>query len=254
VTVPLAVVLLALRAAAAPLAFALHVAGETQLVVTLSGPAADLPAGPFRGAISLNGSPVELPIAGTVAHAEGRWRLPVTVRYAEVPADWADRFRPETFSYRLRGGVSGAPREWTGTRPWRDVEIDGDRETLAGFLELSHVGLTHVSLFSSEATAELALRNPFSFPLKIAETQYTLLADGQEVGEGQTRGLLLHPSQKNVLSLPIEIDHAQLLSAAGKAAAAGGEVAVRLKGHLVIRLKSGDLTVPLNLASSLHAS
>ena len=71
------------------------------------------------------------------------------------------------------------------------------------------------------------------------------------MGEGATHGMILHPSQRNVLSLPIEIDHAGLLTAAGRALLGGGEVAVKLHGRLVIRLKGGDLTVPLNLSGHL---
>jgi LEA14-like dessication related protein len=249
---PLAL-LLALSPAGS-VSFALKVSGDTQLVATLSGPAAELPAGAFAGRLSLNGSPAELPVAGTVSHARNEWRLPVVVRYADVPADWADRFRPETFTYRLRGGVGGTVREWTGTHAWKDVEVESDRDTLSGFLELAHVELTRFSLLESEATAELALRNPFAFPLKIAETRYTLDADGRPVGEGGTQGRILHPRQRNVVPLPIEIDHGELLSAAGRAIVSGGEVAVRLRGHLVLRLNGGDITIPLNVSGRLHAT
>jgi hypothetical protein len=63
--------------------------------------------------------------------------------------------------------------------------------------------------------------------------------------------MLLHAGQSNALTLPIEIDHASLLSAAGKAVLAGGEIAARLHGRLVLRLKGGDLTVPLDLTGHL---
>jgi LEA14-like dessication related protein len=248
----LALLLLALPASSAPLTLALRVEGVKELRATISGAAADLPAGPFRGSVSLNGSSAEMPVVGTVVHSDGRWRLPLSVRYSDVPADWADRFRPETFTYRLRGAVSGgAPREWTGTRAWKDIEVESDRDSGADFLQLEDVRLTELSLLSSEAEAQLAVRNPFGFPLKIAQTQYSLIVNGREVGEGSTLGMILHPSQENVLALPIEIDHAGLLSAAGSALLSGGEVAVRLRGRLVIRLKGGDLTVPLDLSGHL---
>ena len=230
------------------LGFALGVEGPTTLRVTFSGPASELPPGPFRGSVTINGSPAEMAVAGTVVHAGPQWRLPVVVRYADVPADWADRFRSEGFTYRLRA-VSG--REWTGTRSWKDVELEGSREALSEFLVLDDVSLTHVSLLSSEARAQLTVRNPFAFPLKIASTEYVLFADGREVGSGQTQGMILHPSQKNVLSLPIDVDHAELLAAAGGAVVSGGEVAVRLQGKLVVRLKGGDVAVPLSLSGNL---
>jgi LEA14-like dessication related protein len=80
---------------------------------------------------------------------------------------------------------------------------------------------------------------------------YTLFADGREVGTGRTQGLILHPSQKNVLALPIDVDHGELLSAAGGALVSGGDVAVKLTGRLVVRLKGGDLSVPIALSGNL---
>ena len=251
----LAVLLFVLRAAsrspAAPLGFTLAVHGQTELRVTLSGPAAELAPGPFKGSIAINGSASEMPVAGTVAHSGGQFVLPFVVRYADVPADWADRFRAEGFTYRLRAPGGSAPREWTGTRSWKDVEVEGGRDTLAEFLVLDDVALTNVSLLSSEARAQLSVRNPFSFALKIARMDYVLFADGREVGAGRTQGLILHPSQKNVLALPIDVDHGELLSAAGGALVSGGDVAVKLTGRLVLRLKGGDLSVPLALSGNL---
>ncbi len=242
---------LALRGAAAALGFTLHVEGQTELQVTLSGPGTEHAPGAFRGSISINGSPVEMPVSGSVSHAGGLWRLPFRVRYSDVPADWADRFRPDGFTYRLRESGGAAPREWTGTRSWKEVEIEGGRDVLADFLVLDEVALTHLSLLSSEARAELSVRNPFAFPLMIAQTDYTLTANGREVGFGSTRGMILHAAQKNVLSLPIEVDHAELLSAAGTALLSGGEVAVKLRGRLVLRLRGGDVVVPLALSGNL---
>jgi LEA14-like dessication related protein len=237
-------------AAPAPIGFVLGIHGQTDLAVTLSGPEGELAAGPFKGSISINGSAAELPIAGTVTHAGGRFVLPFVVRYADVPADWADRFQPDGFTYRLRS--AGSPgREWTGTRRWKDVEVDGSRDTMNEFVALDDVALTDVSLLSSEASARASVRNPFAFPLKIAQMTYTLFADGHEVGAGSTQGLILHPAQKNVLTLPIDVDHAALLSAAGGAVVSGGDVAVKLTGRLVVRLKGGDVAIPIALSGNL---
>ena len=88
----------------------------------------------------------------------------MTVRYADVPADWADGFRTDTFTYRIRGRGGAAPREWTGTRRWKDVEVDAARDS-DKFLALEDVrARPDVSLLSSEAARELVLVNPFAFP------------------------------------------------------------------------------------------
>ncbi len=234
-------------AASSPVRFTLAVSGETSVRATLSG-TGDVPGGPFQGTISINGSAAELPLSGTVERTGKEWKLPVTVRYADVPADWVDRFRPDGFTYRLH---SASGREWTGSARWEDVELEGSRDTAEKFLRLDDVSLTNVSLLSSEASAQLTVRNPFSFPLKIASSEYTLLADGQEVGSGRTQGMILHAAQKNTLALPIDVDHSALLAAAGGAVVSGGDVAVKLTGRLVVRLKGGDVTVPLALSGHL---
>jgi len=234
-------------APAPPVRFTLAIAGDAAIRVTLSG-TGDVPGGPFQGAISVNGSPAELPLSGTVERAGREWKLPVAVRYADVPADWADRFRPEGFTYRLR---SASGREWSGSARWQDVELEGSREAAEEYVKLDDVTLSNVSLLSSEANAQVTVRNPFSFPLKIASTQYTLFANGREVGSGGTQGMILHAAQKNRLALPIDVDHSELLSAAGGALVSGGDVAVRLQGRLVVRLKGGDVAVPLALSGHL---
>ena len=234
-------------APASPVRFTLAISGETSIRVTLSG-TGDVPGGPFQGSIAVNGSAAELPLSGTVERAGKEWKLPVTVRYADVPADWADRFRADGFAYRLR---SASGREWSGSARWEDVEVEGSRDAADEFLKLDDVTLTNVSLLSSEAQAQLMVRNPFSFPLKIASTDYTLFADGREVGSGRTQGLILHAAQKNRLALPIDVDHSELLAVAGGALVSGGDVAVKLTGRLVVRLKGGDVAVPLALSGHL---
>jgi hypothetical protein len=115
-------------------------------------------------------------------------------------------------------------------------QLEGDRgrrgeKTQEKFLSLRDVRLTEMTLTSSEGVAELAVRNPFSFPLKIAETEYTLSAEGREVGGGAREGMILHPTQNNVLSLPVEIDHGALLSGRREGALSGGDVRVELERH-----------------------
>lgn len=247
--VPLLAVLLA-QPSGAPSSLSVKVVDEQKARVTLSGNGSDMPSGPFQGNVTVNGSDAPMPVAGTVSRNGDKWYLPIEVQFAKIPADWAERVRPDSFSCRLQGRVGGAAKEWSEAGNWRDVEVEADG-VQDKFLSLRDVRLTEMSLTSSEAVAELAIRNPFSFPLKIAETEYVLLAEGQEVGNGSTRGLLLHPTQNNLLTLPVEVDHGALLSAAGKALLGGGDVRVELNGRLVVRLKGGDVPIPLHLTGHL---
>ena len=254
---PLLAVLAAAEGSPGPLRFSVHVAGVTEARLTITGPEAELPEGPFRGAVSVNGSSAEFPISGTVVHADGKFRLPVTVRYKELPEAWTEGFNTHTFTYRVRGksesgGGNGTPREWTGTQAFQDVEVTGEGSDR--FLALQDVHLTDMSLLSSEGVGELMLVNPLGFDVKIADATYALFAEGEPIGQGSARGLILRGGHKNTVRLPIAIDHASLLSAAGKAVLAGGDVAVRLKGKLVLRLKGGDVAVPLDLSGRMSGA
>lgn len=219
---------------------------------TLVGPAAGAPAGHFSGRISVNGSSAEVPVSGRAEGTPNGLRLPLTLRYSDVPQDWANRFRADTFDYRVSGRVAGtAPVEWTGTARWDDVGVEGERETVQRFVRLVTLELTDVSLLSSDARAVVAVRNPFSFPLTVASSRYRVSVDGRAVGGGFTRGMILRARQESTVLLPLEVEHSALISAAGGAVLSGEGVPARLAGALTIRLPRGDVAVPIDLAGRL---
>ena len=159
------------------LRFSVDVAGVTEARVTISGLETELAAGPFRGFVSVNGSTAELPISGIVTHSGGKFLLPVTVRFADLPEAWTEGFRQDTFTYRVRGASAGQPsREWTGTQAFEDVEVSG--EDSDRFLALQNVRLTEMSLSSSEGVGELMIVNPLGFDVRIAEMHVRPLRRG----------------------------------------------------------------------------
>ncbi len=219
---------------------------------TLVGPAQGSRGGSFSGLVSVNGSTAEIPISGRAEGSGGRLRLPVTLRYSDVPQDWANRFRPDTFDYRLSGRIAGGGSiEWAGTARWDEVGVEGERETARRFLRLETVEVTDISLFESQARAVVAVRNPFAFPLTIASTRYRLTSSGRVIGTGRTRGMTLRPRQESSLSLPIDVDHGELLGAAGQGIFSGGSLSARLSGTLAVRLPRGDVAIPLDLSGRL---
>jgi LEA14-like dessication related protein len=219
---------------------------------TLVGPADGARGGTFSGQISVNGSSISVPISGRAEATGTRLRIPLTLRYSDVPQDWANRFRADTFDYRVSGRVAGAtPVEWMGTARWDDVGVEGERETVQRFVRLVTLEVTDVSLFSSDARAVVAVRNPFSFPLTVASSRYRVSADGRALGTGSTRGMILRPRQESTVLLPLEVEHGTLISVAGGAVLSGEAVPARLAGALMIRLPRGDVAVPIDLVGRL---
>ena len=245
----LTVLALAAAAAASPLVLAIRPGSSGSFAAVVSGQAPGDASGAFSGSVALNGSPDAIPVRGNAHRSGGRLTVPLSLRYADIPADWANRFRPGALDVRLEGSVEGKePVHWTASVPWNAIQVDGEKETVAQFVRLTSLELTRFSLFESEAQAVVSVRNPFSFPLKIAGASYTVFANDAEVGSGRTQGLLLHAGQDNVLDFPIEIEHGPMLAAAGSALSSGGQIDGRLRGRLAVRLPGGDIEVPLDLS------
>ena len=204
-------------------------------------------SGAFSGALSVNGSASELLVAGTARALPERLELSLKIRYRDVPQDWVNRYRQADFDYRLRGRVAGsADVAWSGTKRWDGVSIEKREDVASGFVKLGAIRLTEFSLFESSGLAEVTVRNPLSFPLKLASTSYILMANGRQVGWGATDGRILKAEQTTSLALPIELDHGQLLAAAGSALRSGGQVEGRLQGTLVVRLAGTDVSIPID--------
>jgi LEA14-like dessication related protein len=224
--------------------------GDT-VAVAFSGPGANIPTGEFRGKVSAYGSAVELPVTGRAARAGGGLRVTTRLRYADLPEDWGARVRPDGLDFRLRGTVGNVPLEWTGRIPWGAVGVAAEEETAARFLSLKEIEMTSLSPSSSRGVARLEVVNPFSFPLRIASSQYRIEASGHPIGDGSTRGLLLRARRSSTLDFPIRVDHSQLIAAAGSAFLMSGEIDARLVGSLTVRLPAGDFRVPLDLSGRI---
>lgn len=243
---------LLLAAAAAPVEITIDPRPGASFVVTFAGPALKTNAGDFRGSVSLYGSPAEIPLIGR-AEMRGRLvRLSATVRYADVPADWLNRFRRDTFDYRVRAEVAGGESvAWSGTEHWSGVKVAGGDDALKPFVRLASLELTSLSLTRSEGRAVLAITNPFSFPITIAAASYRLGVNGEEVGAGGARGRILRPQHLAGLELPFTVQQWRFLAAAGGEWAVGADVEAELEGSLTLRLPTGDLSIAVRLPGSL---
>ena len=210
-------------------------------------------AGDFQGRVALYGSRAEIPVAAVrISKAGAPLALRATIRYADIPADWVARFRPDGFDYRLRGTLGSTPVEWAGRLAWEDIPVTGDETLISRFLAFEGVDLTAMQANGSRGVARVRVTNPFAFPLQIAQSEYRIEADGRPVGRGATRAMVAGRGTTR-LDFPIEIDHAQLIAAAGTALVGGGTVDARLRGTLTVRAAGHDVRVPLDVAGEIDA-
>jgi len=244
---------LLLPSAAPPFEIAIDPGPGTSFGLVLTGWAADAGPGEFRGGVSLNGSPVEMPLRGRAEKRGGRIRLVATIPYAGVPQEWLNGFRPDTFEYRVHADVAGAGAvSWAGSMRWSDVSIVEEREALSPFVKLGSLELTALSIKRSEGRAVLAVTNPFAFPITIAAAEYRLHVNGTEIGGGAARGRILRAGRpKAPLELPFRVDHGPFLAAAGFDWAVGADLEAGLTGRLTLRLPGGDVAVPFEFLGRL---
>ena len=112
--------------------------------------------------------PTRCPSPGTSGRSGGALGVSRSrSRYADVPADWADRFRPADLRLPVarsdrRAPASGAGRGRAGTAS----RSRGTSDVLSHFWRSRRVRLTELSLPRSEARRAVSVRNPFSFPTR----------------------------------------------------------------------------------------
>ena len=75
---------------------------------------------------------------------------------------------------------------------------------------------------------------------------------GRVVAKGSRQGLLVRPGRENEVVLPLAVSNAEALGAAARAVASGGTIAGTLTGEIVLKLGSGDVTVPLSASGKVE--
>jgi LEA14-like dessication related protein len=175
-------------------------------------------------------------------------KLPVHVRFADVPGFAALLSKKEDVGYRLSGTV--------GVRtPLGVLELPvshDDRLPLPRLPAFALDGLSVRSTSFTEVAVEVKLRvkNPNRFPLPAPTLSYGVSIAGGPIASAETRGAApVAGSSSSVVAIPVRIS----LLGAGRAAAAivqGGPVDVALTGSASF----GGIPVPLDLHARLRAA
>jgi hypothetical protein len=216
--------------------------------VTFVTPQPLAPGAVFRGVFVLDGVEPGVPVSAPLDVHDRTATLPLEIDFAKVPPGLASKLRLDSFDYLLSGTAGDSPLAVSGGGRWEDLGREpGAAGAISRFIRLRSVSIEKISLTETRARGELEVRNPFSFDLKIASLEYRLFADRSRIADGRGRGLLLHKMTVSRVALPLDVDHAALLPAAGAALLSGGEIDGSLEGSLTLRLPAGDVRVPFAL-------
>ena len=139
--------------------------------------------------------------------------------------------------------VAGAALAWAAGDP---SAAAGETSPSVG-VELTSLELTALSEKRSEARAVLKVSNPFASPVRLTAGRFVLRVNGQEVGQGPLSPRTLRAHKIKGVEIPIRVDRKKFLAALGGQFDAGMQVDAGLSGEILLRLPSGDVTLPLDL-------
>ncbi|MFI5181868.1 MAG: LEA type 2 family protein [Thermoanaerobaculia bacterium] len=210
----------------------------------------------IRGTFTLFGSAPGVPVDAPLVYIpEGGCALRFDYPFTAIGPDLVGQSKVDALEWSLTGERRSLPPakpiSWSGRAPRETIKLtESMKVTLRRFVDIQNVGVGSLGLTSSTVNAVLDVTNPLSFDLRIAEAAYELTVDGKPVARGRKEKFLLHAKRANRLELPIELDHAGLLAAAGKAALGKGVSGV-LSGVGRLRLPAGDLEFPFEFPVTL---
>jgi hypothetical protein len=209
-----------------------------------------------RGTFTLFGSAPGVPVEAPLVYLpEGGCALKFDYPFAAIGPDLVGHAKVDALEWSVAGEsrLMPPPRPiaWSGRAPREAVKLTEPMKTvLRRFVAIRKVGVGSLGLKGSTVNAVIDVRNPLSFDLRIAEAVYELTVEGKLVAKGRKEKFLVHAKRGNRIELPIELDHAGLLSAAGKAAFGKGVGGV-LSGVGKLRLPAGDLEFPFEFPVTL---
>lgn len=222
--------------------------------LVFAGPAA--PCGErVKGSSSVFGSG-GIPVDGTVApHPEGGCSIRFEMPFSAFGPDVLAKANLTAVAWSLDGELSGKgnPRRvsWAGSVPREAVKLtEAVSITLTRFVRVREVSVGNLGFGGSMVTVDLEILQPLSFDLRFAEASYELAVAGMVVAGGKRENFLLHAGRKNMLGLPVNLDHGGLLAAVGKAAWSGSVNGV-LSGIAKVRVPAGELEFPFEFPVTL---
>jgi hypothetical protein len=231
--------------------------GETKTGMELVFERKSTPCGEtIRGTFALFGSVPGVPVDAPLVYLpEGGCALRFDYPFAAIGPDLVGHAKAESLEWSLTGErrlmPSAKPIAWGGRAPREAVKLtESTRLTLRRFVAVRSVTVGDIGFTSSTVNADLDVTNPLSFDLRIADVEYELTVDGKPVASGRKERFLLHANRESRLELPVELDYAGLLAAAGTAALGNGVAGV-LSGTGKLLLPAGDLDFPFDFPVTL---
>jgi hypothetical protein len=207
-------------------------------------------AGQFRGNLTFFNVAPGAQVAGTFSQGSEGCELPASIPWTALPVEVVQGARGDVVTVRFRGerieGKKARKVDWGATIPRTAVQLtEPGKATLRRFASATDLTLGPLGLNTTTLNAEIAVRSPLHFHLRVMEVRTELEVDGKVVASGLKQNFLIFGGRPNRITFPVTVDNRAMLSAAGSSLAKGAKVEGRLTGVARIRFPAGDIDYPV---------
>lgn len=220
-------------------------------VVLLVAPsAAGKCAGQFRGELGFLDAAPGVQVAGTFAPGAQGCELQTSLPWHAIHEDAVNGARNDGLRVRIRGerteGRKKTKVAWAAAVPRSAIQFaEPMKVTLPRFAQARDIRLGALGLEATTVDAEIVVRSPLRFHLRVLQVRCELQMEGLVVATGRMEDFLIFGGRPNAVAFPITVNNAAMLSAVGSSLARGARAEGRLVGVARLRLSGGDVDVPV---------
>lgn len=220
-------------------------------VVLLVAPsAAGKCAGQFRGELGFLDAVPGVQVAGTFATGAQGCELRTSTPWSAIGEEAVQGARSDGLRVRVRGDrIEGRKKTkvaWSAPVPRAAIQFaEPMKVTLPRFARASDMRIGAIGLEATTVDAEIVVRSPLRFHVRVLQVRCELQMEGLVVATGHKDDFLVFGGRPNPVVFPVTVNNAALLSAAGRSLARGAMAAGKLVGVARIRLAGGDVDVPV---------
>jgi hypothetical protein len=191
-------------------------------------------------------------VAGTLAAIPGGCELPATLAWSALTAEAVQGVRGDVLKVRFRGewtdGRKAKKVDWSGTMPREAIQLaEPMKVTLRRYARATDIQLGGLGLNTTTVNAEVVVRSPLRFHLRVMQVRCQLEVDGRVIATGAKDNFLIFGERPNPIVFPVVLDNRATLAAAGSGLAKGGRAEGRLVGVARLRFPGGDVDFPVEI-------
>lgn len=207
-------------------------------------------AGQFRGELGFLDAASAVQIAGNFAPGPQACELRTTLAWPDLHEKAVQGAGNDGLRVRVRGerteGRKKTKIAWAAPVPRAAIQFtEPMKVTLPRFAQAKDIRLGALGLEATTVDAEIVVRSPLRFHLRVMQVRCELQMEGLVVATGHKDNFLIFGGRPNPIAFPVSVNNRAMLSALGSGLAKGAQAEGKLVGVARIRLSGGDVDVPV---------